>query len=271
MDLLSFSTQYIKLYPETDVCMSSATSFLYAYDDMYYLITNGHNITRVNPDTNERIIDSAAFPVKIKTTVRASDFNLPSKVGAIPIEVPLYEDDSYLRPRWYIHPSHGYNVDVVAIPWAGNDSYTGTIKFYPLNGNDFDPRFQSTVSDDVFILGYPLDINGGHDLPIWKRGTISTEPSLDLGNLPKFMVDTATRSGMSGSPVIMQRKGFHQQGTELSLSDIFGTIRNFAGIYSGRIGSSNELEAQLGIVWKPQVIDEILNAKKIGDIDFQNV
>jgi len=46
---------------------------------------------------------------------------------------------------------------------------------------------------------------------------------------------------------------------------IIGRIRNFIGIYSGRIGD-DELKAQLGIVWKARVISEIIGAKKFGEI-----
>ncbi len=98
----------------------------------------------------------------------------------------------------------------------------------------------------------PFDITGGKELPIWKRGTISTEPVIDIENLPKFLVDTATRSGMSGSPVIMQRNGFHAfDGQQLTGKEIIGLIRLFAGVYSGRIGTEDNLQTQLGIVWKP--------------------
>lgn len=271
MDPLSFSTQFIKMYSEADACMSSATSFLYVYQDVYYLITNGHNITWVNPETNMRIIDSAAFPVQIKTEIRASFSTNLDQVGSSSIEVDLYEDDTHEKPRWYVHPVYGYKVDVIAIPWANNISLMKDMVFYPVNANDFQTSFTAEVADEVFILGYPLNLTGSFGLPIWKRGTISTEPTLNLDMLPKYLVDTATRPGMSGSPVIMQRKGLHRHGTEVSPHDIIGTIRNFAGVYSGRIGSSSEFEAQLGIVWKPEVIEEILNAKVVGDVGFQNI
>lgn len=81
-----------------------------------------------------------------------------------------------------------------------------------------------------------------------------------------MLIDTATRAGLSGSPVIMQRVGIHGgTGGVLSADTIFGRIRNFVGIYSGRIGD-DELKAQLGIVWKARVISEIVGAKTFGEI-----
>ena len=46
-------------------------------------------------------------------------------------------------------------------------------------------------------------------------------------------------------------------------SSMIGRIRNFIGVYSGRMGR-DELQAQLGIVCKARVIEEILQAKQIG-------
>ena len=50
-----------------------------------------------------------------------------------------------------------------------------------------------------------------------------------------------------------------------------GMIRSFLGVYSGRIGAEDNFKAQLGIVWKKTVIEEILAAKKRSSIDFQNI
>jgi hypothetical protein len=62
----------------------------------------------------------------------------------------------------------------------------------------------------------------------------------------------------------MQRVGVHKKGSVLTSDTIFGRIRNFVGIYSGRIGD-DELKAQLGIVWKARVISEIISAKRFGE------
>ena len=65
------------------------------------------------------------------------------------------------------------------------------------------------VADEVFILGFPYKIGNASQIPIWKRGSVASEPELDCDNLPKLFVDTASRPGMSGSPVIYKRIGIH--------------------------------------------------------------
>lgn len=68
---------------------------------------------------------------------------------------------------------------------------------------------------------------------------------------------------MSGSVAVTQT--FHvgrypkKDGTDSNT--IMAVTREILGVYSGRIGAS-EVEAQLEIVWKVHVIDEIVCAKK---------
>lgn len=55
---------------ETGLEMASCTGFIYEHDDQLWLITNAHNITRMNAETGERITTSAAFPVMIIAQVK---------------------------------------------------------------------------------------------------------------------------------------------------------------------------------------------------------
>jgi len=271
-DTPSFATHYLRMIPfNEDSVLSTGTGFLYEYKNVYYLITNGHNITRMNPEQTLRITNSAAFPVKIRTKFRAS---VDEKVDVMtllpPIDIKLYKDEEFQKPIWLVHPNSGYLVDVVAIPLFDSKELSKDVHLYPINKFKFDTQFGPRVADDVFILGYPFNITGGLELPVWKKGSIATEPNVPIDDLPKIFIDTATRSGMSGSPVIMRRTGIHGfDGRKIKGDDIIGTIENFIGIYSGRIGAENEFKAQLGVVWKKEVIDEILEAQQVGDIKFQ--
>lgn len=77
---------------------------------------------------------------------------------------------------------------------------------------------------------------------------------------------------MSGSPVIFNRNGLHNLiDGKLHGNSILGTVTGFVGVYSGRIGAKDEFQAQLGLVWKKGVIEEILNGKVLGTTEFQKV
>jgi hypothetical protein len=187
------------------------------------------------------------------------------------LEIPLYSDEDFKVPKWYFHPKAGYHIDVIAIPLDGLPT---TIKTFPINKQKEAPDLQLEVSDDVFVLGFPFGIDGGKLLPIWKRGSVASEPGIDYGGLPCFLVDTASRPGMSGSPVILKRRGKEMIEDNGIPFPYEGTFRNFIGVYSGRIGAEDDPEyhkIQLGVVWKKHVINEILEGCTFGDIAFQNI
>lgn len=277
-DFLSSTTHYLKMkFGATGQVMATASGFIYEYEEIFYLITNAHNVTRINPETNKRICDHAGFPDLIETicSLRLPTDDRYEHRGGPPFVINLYHDQAYTSPTWYMHPVYGYKVDVVAIPIIAKKDLPSHVILKPITNFRFDTNnFLPEVSDDVFILGYPLNTVNELQFPIWKRGSIATEPMLDLDRLPKLLIDTATRQGMSGSLVIYQRDGLHKRNPskkELENDDAFGRIRGFLGVYSGRIGAEDNFQAQLGIVWKQTVVTEILAAKVKGDLSFQNM
>jgi hypothetical protein len=127
-----------------------------------------------------------------------------------------------------------------------------------------DAPMRVSIGIDAFILGYPFEIDV-LTLPIWKRASIASEPGLPVGGQPYFFVDTASRAGMSGSPVILRSWGGfqHDEGGMVSGP---GSATKFIGVYSGRIGAQDELKAQLGIVWRAEVVDQIVAAGRPGSM-----
>jgi len=73
----------------------------------------------------------------------------------------------------------------------------------------------------------------------------------------KILLDTATREGMSGSPVYLRSEGGYTN-INGDLAVIPGTFTKFIGIYSGRIDNS-DVKAQIGIMWHGDVIKQTLN------------
>jgi hypothetical protein len=117
------------------------------------------------------------------------------------------------------------------------------------------------VGSDVFVLGYPFGI-GPAGLPIWKRGSIASEPQIFSETQRYMLVDTASRPGMSGSPVIRRTWGAHplESGT-LSVGARAAT--RFVGVYSGRLTSTEPIDAQLGMVWPAKLIGDIVAGHKV--------
>jgi hypothetical protein len=244
---------------ETDTALSSGTGFVYEKNHNFYLVTNWHNVSGKNPFTGEYLSKkTSAMPDMLSTMFRVKEMPASCKRE----HILLYEDNRMMKPKWLEHPEFGHKVDVVVLPIS--EDIISKFTLFPINKISFDTQYKEEVGDDAFVIGYPFSEVTYLQMPIWKRASIASEPDINLDQTPKMLIDTATRPGLSGSPVIMQRVGIHglENGQAVD-SSIIGRIRKFIGIYSGRIGD-DELKAQLGIVWKARVVDEIIDGNTIG-------
>jgi hypothetical protein len=260
-DQLSFTTHHLHLcFKPTDAVLSSGTGFLYESGGHYYMVTNWHNVTGRNPLTGACLSETLAVPNIISTMFRLKE----QPASCRREEVQLYADDQMSIPLWYEHPTHGQAVDVVVVPLP--TGIADVYQLFPINSIAFDTQYKEEVADEAFVVGYPFSDTTYLQLPIWKRASIATEPDVDIDHLPKLLIDTATRPGLSGSPVVMQRVGIHGiRDGKMTGAEVIGRIRNFLGVYSGRVGA-DELKAQLGIVWKARVISEIIEARVPGKV-----
>ncbi len=263
-DFLSLVTQQIAIgLEETGTTFSTGSSFFYEYKERIFLITNWHNVTGRNPINGEPLSKNhAGIPDIFITYLRLRGKNEHAELNTI----KLYSDDEMTKPKWLVHPDHREKIDVIALEIDQEGKY----RYSAINKADFDKDIPPEVGDECFVIGYPFEDFRYLGLPIWKKASIATEPSVNEDLLPKLLIDTATRPGLSGSPVIYQQIGIHKIGPngQLNNDSLIGRIRGFLGIYSGRIGKG-EIYAQLGIVWKEKVILEIIEGDLKSDIEFQ--
>ena len=103
---------------------------------------------------------------------------------------------------------------------------------------------------DVFVLEYPFGADPP-GFPVWKRGSIASEPHLTRPGPGYMLVDTASRPGMSGAPVIPR-----------SWSN---SLTRFIGVYSGRLHTKDPSDAQIGMVWPAEDIEEIIGGAKLDE------
>jgi hypothetical protein len=140
---------------------------------------------------------------------------------------------------------------------------------------------------ELIIIGHPFGLNELNPYPIWKRGYVASEPSIAIGGMPKFYIDSPGRPGMSGSPVFMISPGFDapaelakklkaggKEATEallqLDLSTIPKTknILEFVGVYSGSVGDPSLEKLQLGTVWHGALVDKLFETSQQGTNPF---
>jgi hypothetical protein len=173
----------------------------------------------------------------------------------------------WLHPTWLEHPGLGRGVDIAALDVTADLNAHGIVVDH-VNALETDAVGLSPyVSQEVFVVGYPIGLVSEAPIPVWKRGTIATDPGFDPDGRPIVFVDTATRSGMSGS-VVFARRQWYGPYTRAngSTADMFmSTIDRILGVYSGRLGP-HDVEAQLGIVWKRHLIDEVVNGATVATV-----
>jgi hypothetical protein len=250
--------------------ISTATAFCYLHDGKTYLVTNWHVVTGRDPQTLKPLDKiNAALPDHLGVTF-ASVKNIDEKTNHIfwnEISIALYQDTERKKPTWLEHPNLGHRVDAVAIPLAGLGEM-----FKIAHANDATHelvRLRLYPSLDVYVLGFPLGITGGGQFPMWKRGTIASEPGVESDGLPKIYIDTATRKGMSGAPVYAQEVGLIvPEEPNDSAKGSIGKARRFLGVYASRL-DGDEFSAQIGVVWKETAIIDIVAGNKCGVSSFE--
>lgn len=237
--------------------LSKATGTLYRHDGATYLITNWHVFSGRRADSKAPLDKiTCGLPTHIRVHFPTVGEAPEPKVQTYDL---LNEESEYL---WLEHRlANAVDVGALKIdPPADIETvYVSDSIQVPglLSRNDF-----FAVTQEVWAIGFPrgIRVNG---FPVWKRATIASEPGFSFAETPhKILLDTATREGMSGSPVF-----FVSRATSRTL---FDGIRQemdvpltklLLGIYSGRILGEDELAAQLGIAWGAECIEEILSAQ----------
>lgn len=231
--------------------LSTATGFVVQHGGQSYLVTNWHVVSGKRSDTGAFLNPGNVVPDNLVIL-----HNRAGPLGTwIPKSESLYVDG---HPRWREHPTHGRSVDAVAL--ALTDLAGVTI--YAHDPWVPGPGVAVGVAGGVSIVGFPFGITGGGGLGVWVRGAIATEPALDFDGLPRFLVDSRTRPGQSGSPVIAYYVGGAIPMADGGTAIMGGPVEQFLGVYSGRI---NE-ESDLGFVWKPEAVRSIVESGALGSL-----
>jgi hypothetical protein len=216
--------------------IGTATGFVVERESQRFLITNRHVVrgTGVPPDQ------------------LAIAHHVAGKLGTWEFrDERLFDANG--NPLWFEHPNHPVDIDVAALPLTN----LAGIDVLPYDPWSPGMGLASGVSDPLSIIGFPFGVTGGGGLGIWVRGFVATEPSLDWNGLPCFLIDSRTRPGQSGSPVIAYSGGGAVATADGGVSFFSGPVWQFFGVYSGRINADSDL----GFVWKAQAVRDIIEAK----------
>lgn len=235
-----------------DTPVAKATGFFYSLildgKACLWLVTNWHVLTGRNASRPEIILhNELAIPNRIR-------FQVPSRIGPSGQKdenhlyfhekfISLYDSDNLAM--WYQHPKKN-EVDIAVVN-VGQDLEGHLIRGINELCTEYDMAVE--IGNEVFVLGYPLGFSHFANTPIWKRGSIASEPHAEtVDSKNRIMIDATTRKGMSGSPVIMRYKTHYL--SEDGQVKMRGNASRFIGVYAsrpppGREPTHDELEAGL--------------------------
>lgn len=254
--------------------IGSATGFLYLppESEELYLVTNYHVLTGSDPRTPDVLIErTVPRPEEIRYRL-LSHPNLSLVTGSVDLTSATLLD----------HPRRAAGVDIAAVPASPPDNGL----FLTQGSLGLVEDIELTVGGELFIVGFPFGIGAGDFLPIWKRGTIASEPNFQPNGLEMFYIDATTKPGMSGSPVFAaESRDFLKLDDEASKAfaewergerqplDVIELLQGnephlvrkrdlrLVGVYSGRLTTHSGEDTQVGIVWKRELLDEMFQAK----------
>lgn len=245
IDALSTTSLYLKLYVNGQQ-LSTATGIVVRNQERAYLVTNWHVLSGRNTETGQPLSNTAALPDEVRIA-----HHLKDQLGTWRFHgEPLNKADG--SPRWMAHHA-GPNIDVAALELT---NLPADVQLYPFDLALANADMQIHPAMPISVIGFPLGLRPNAFFPIWKTGHIATDPELDYGGRPAFLIDATTREGMSGSPVVVRRSDYiKNNGTQV----IGGApCTRFLGLYSGRIHDDSEI----GCVWRPGAINDLFTGAR---------
>lgn len=251
LDPLSGSALRVEPYFRQQA-LATATGFTITVNGRSYLITNWHVVSGRDADTDSCLDRNAAIPDRLFV-----QFHQKSALGNwIALSIPLRSPDG--APLWISHPL-GSKVDVVAIEL----NLPSHVAIYSLDLSLAQTDMIIAPAMPVSVIGFPFGLCAGENWPIWKTGHVASDPDIDFQpGRPAFLIDATTRSGMSGAPVVVRLNGGYstREGNHIIAG---GVSTKFVGVYAGRIHDTSEI----GRVWRPFVIQEVLSGKLLFNED----
>jgi hypothetical protein len=265
VDHISLSTTPINLLKASDV-IGLGSGFYFGITDgqggAIFLVTNYHVLTGSPPlEKKAPLGDYITFQFH----------NSVSNTGDVrTVRMPLFTRNG--KPVW-ITSRAVPDADVAIIPlpsgfWKG-------CQVFGIERDWANQEMKIRPTTAVTLIGYP---HGFYDaknaLPIWKTGTIASEPEIDFEGNPLVLVDVAAFPGMSGSPAFAISSGMYEKAVGYGVSP--GIVRQFIGIYASMqmvtkhkfleqlpqgfgFGIRDYESLQIGHIWKAKLILEMID------------
>lgn len=263
---LSFNAQNDKIDPFTkSSCfvqiskkgkqIATATGFFVILNKKGYFITNNHVvggeflINEYKRNHNNQMPPIDDYPDTLYVRAYGKDINEFKT-----IKIPLYKNDVKNWIEFWEDENTKKNLlDIVAIPITQINKIDSLLQYtVAFNKQNLHTNLELIPTTELFIVGFPLGFGQNNIYPIWKKGTIATDPSIHFQGegFPNFLVDATTRGGMSGSPVFYRS---NQYSTKQGVNNIGQQVIILVGIYN----SQSTLMELGGIYELPEIFNKL--------------
>ncbi|OQW65617.1 MAG: hypothetical protein BVN29_08270 [Nitrospira sp. ST-bin5] len=269
IDHLSLSTTPVVLL-KGDAEMSQGTGFFYVgkYGEaqVVFLVTNYHVLTGHAPlEAKPPIGDNIVFQFH-------KSHDNPAEIQTV--RMPLFTTES--KPVW-VQSASVPEADLAVIPIPA-DAFADCKLACISKEWTTEAKIKLRPTSAVTLIGYPYGyFDRTNALPIWKTGSLASEPDVDFDGKPLLTVDISAFPGMSGSPAFAISYGMYE--TEDGGTSV-GGARKFVGVYasmqmlnekkfleeihgSPQYGIALSQSLQLGHVWKARLVDEVVSSVNI--------
>lgn len=259
-DQLSLCTTPIELIFEGTM-FGHGTGFIWSAGEWQFLVTNWHNLSGQNPFSGSHLNNGARVPdeIYIYPTQISSDERGTKTATREQLRLKLYED--FHKPQWFQHNNFlSHRIDIAAIQICNKHEK----QYASVNDVGFSSIY-THIGSDLFIVGYPFSQFDAMKMPIWKRGSLASEPFNAWEGRPAFLIDALSRPGMSGSPVFRRAFGpapiYNNGELSVELGSVVSSM--FVGIYSGHLLAKSD-EITIGFAWYGSLIDQIIESPAPG-------
>jgi hypothetical protein len=244
----------------TGTVVSHGTGFLWRAGSSVWLVTARHVLTGRNPFDDTHISETHYEPSIIRVH---AGFAGAMGANRLHQNFEVNRDDG--SPAWAADPQFtDLRTDIAALPINVGHPDVVCIN----DDEDFSKgeNLFSHVGFQCFVIGYPTTSVTGLMLPIWRSGSIASDPGLAIDDKPIFLLDAATGPGFSGSPVLRVHIGpapFHDpaQGTGIKIETDAVVRSKFVGVYAGRLNHPH-VGAQTPYVFYGNRVPIIIAANK---------
>ncbi len=234
---------------ETDAMFYTGTGWFGRKGGRTYLISNYHILKGLRVADGKPFHKSCARVGKLQVHCKISK-ELPSNANGERQLTTMIVTITLNLAEQAIIWNEGLRSDVAAI------EISGPVKELPA-GYDLevwdleklsDPHKPLQVTNELFVVGFPqTELSLSTNSPIYKSATVASEPVMTR-EAGFFLADGKTKSGMSGSPVLV-KDGLKGSPSPTGFNLKMGEL-HLIGVYSGRDEDDPDLyTAELGKVW----------------------